>query len=238
MASTVDTSVHKDSGAAVYRRVYVWELPVRLFHWINALCIVVLCITGYLIGEPMRLFYAAEAYQQFWFGWVRFIHFVFAFIFTFNLLFRFYWGFVGNVHVRWKTFLPLKKSQRREFLNVLKADMLQIRLHGPITTGHNALATVVYLMLFFASAVQIILGFALYSSMSLAWLPQQFTWVVQYFGSEFDIRFIHHLLMWFFITFVIGHVYITFFHDYIEGRGVVSSIISGTKFNRQKPPEC
>ncbi len=34
------------------REVYVWELPVRIFHWVNATVIVVLCITGYLIGHP------------------------------------------------------------------------------------------------------------------------------------------------------------------------------------------
>ena len=58
-----------------YRRVYVWELPVRAYHWINAIALVLLCVTGYLIGAPIRAFYAAEAYQQYWFGWVRFIHF-------------------------------------------------------------------------------------------------------------------------------------------------------------------
>lgn len=34
------------------REVYVWELPVRIFHWVNATAIVVLCVTGYIIGNP------------------------------------------------------------------------------------------------------------------------------------------------------------------------------------------
>ena len=55
-----------------YRRVYVWELPVRVYHWINAVALVLLCVTGYMIGAPVRMFYASEAYQQYWFGWVRF----------------------------------------------------------------------------------------------------------------------------------------------------------------------
>ena len=59
--------------------MYVWELPVRVYHWINAVALVLLCITGYLIGAPIRAFYAAEAYQQYWFGWVRFIHFLCAY---------------------------------------------------------------------------------------------------------------------------------------------------------------
>ena len=126
-----------------YRRVYVWELPVRVYHWINAIALVLLCVTGYLIGAPIRAFYAAEAYQQYWFGWVRFIHFVCAFIYVFNFMARLYWGFVGNQYSHWNAFFPLKKSQRQEIVDVIEADVLQTKLHGPISTGHNALAGVI-----------------------------------------------------------------------------------------------
>ncbi len=34
-------------------KVYVYEAPVRLWHWINMLAILVLAITGYLIGNPL-----------------------------------------------------------------------------------------------------------------------------------------------------------------------------------------
>ena len=32
--------------------VYVWELPVRIWHWVMAVAMVVLAVTGYLIGSP------------------------------------------------------------------------------------------------------------------------------------------------------------------------------------------
>jgi len=88
------------------------ELPVRVYHWINAVALVALCITGYLIGAPSSPFYAAQAYQQYWFGWVRFIHFIAAFVYVFNFLARLYWGFVGNKYSHWNAFFPLKKSQQ------------------------------------------------------------------------------------------------------------------------------
>jgi Ni/Fe-hydrogenase 1 B-type cytochrome subunit len=53
-------------------------------------------------------------------------------------------------------------------------------------------------------------------------------------GGEFGVRFWHHTFLWFFVTFVIVHVYLAFYHDYIEGRGTVSSIIGGWKFEREK----
>ena len=40
------------SRKAPLREVYVWQLPVRIFHWVNAFVITVLCITGYIIGDP------------------------------------------------------------------------------------------------------------------------------------------------------------------------------------------
>jgi Ni/Fe-hydrogenase 1 B-type cytochrome subunit len=219
---------------AEYRRVYVWELPVRAYHWINAIALVTLCVTGYLIGAPIRAFYAAEAYQQYWFGYVRFIHFVAAFVYVFNFLARLYWGFVGNTYARWPNYFPLQKQQRREIAEVIKADVLQTQLHGPISTGHNALAGLIYFFTFLAFVAQTITGFALYSSMSHSWLPRMFVWVVPLLGGEFRVRFWHHLFLWFFVTFVIVHIYLAFYHDYIEGRGTVSSIIGGWKFEREK----
>lgn len=217
-----------------YRRVYVWELPVRFYHWINAVCLVVLCLTGYLIGAPIRAFYASEAYTQYWFGWVRFLHFVAAFIYVFNFLARIYWGFVGNKYARWNNFFPLTRGQRQEIVDVIKTDVLQTKLHGAISTGHNALAAFIYFFTFVAFVVQAVTGFALYSSMSTSWLPHLFVWIVPLLGGEMGVRFWHHLFMWFFVWFTIVHIYLAFYHDYIEGRGTISSIVGGWKFDREK----
>ena len=94
----------------VIRRIYVWQWPVRMYHWINFLCVAALVITGYLIGRPLAIQMAREASFSYWFGTVRFIHFLAAFIFFFNFLFRIYWGFVGNQFARWDNFIPLGRN--------------------------------------------------------------------------------------------------------------------------------
>jgi len=58
-----------------FKRIYVWELPVRFYHWLNALCILVLTITGFIIANPPAINTASEASFSYWFGTVRFIHF-------------------------------------------------------------------------------------------------------------------------------------------------------------------
>ena len=157
-----------NGGAPVeYRRVYVWELPVRAYHWINAIALTLLCVTGYLIGHPIRIFYASEAYQQYWFGWVRFIHFAAACVYVFNFLARLYWGFVGNKYAKWTQLLPADKQRSgRRLWTSIKTDVLQTKMHGEISTGHNSLAAFIYFLTFLAFCVQTITGFALYSSMS------------------------------------------------------------------------
>ena len=37
-------------------------------------------------------------------------------------------------------------------------------------------------------------------------------------------------MMWFFIVFAIEHVYLVFYHDYVEGRGILSSMAGGWTF--------
>jgi Ni/Fe-hydrogenase 1 B-type cytochrome subunit len=228
------TGALNQAGMVRYRRVYVWELPVRIYHWVNALCVLVLVVTGYVIGKPVSMFYASEAYQQYWFGTVRFLHFVAAFVFFFNFLFRIYWGFVGNRYARWNNFLPLTKKQLKEIVEVLKVDVFQTKMKQLISIGHNALAGLVYFLSFLVFLFQSFTGFALYSSMSSSWLPHLFTWVVPLMGGDFAVRRWHHAMMWFFVIFVIIHVYLVFYHDYIEGRGTTSSIVGGWKFERDE----
>jgi len=230
--------VGEASGAgARFRRVYVWELPVRLYHWVNALCVVVLCVTGYLIGKPLAITYSSEAYQQYWFGTVRFLHFVTAFVFFFNFLVRIYWGFVGNTYARWTNFIPTKPAQWREMVKVLKLDILQAHGQRLITIGHNALAGLIYFLSFLAFLFQALTGFALYSSMSHSWFPRMFAWITPIMGGDFAVRQWHHVFMWFFILFVLVHVYLVFYHDYIEGRGTTSSMVGGWKFDSAKRDE-
>ncbi|MDH5415388.1 MAG: cytochrome b/b6 domain-containing protein, partial [Flavobacteriaceae bacterium] len=92
-----------------FKRVMVWELPVRIFHWLNVLSIFVLVVTGFLIANPPALLSSAEATNLHSFGIVRFIHFTAAYIFFFVMILRIYWAFVGNRFSSWRAFWPLAK---------------------------------------------------------------------------------------------------------------------------------
>jgi Ni/Fe-hydrogenase 1 B-type cytochrome subunit len=70
--------------------------------------------------------------------------------------------------------------------------------------------------------------------MSQSWLPRLFTWVTPILGSDFAVRQWHHAAMWFFVLFALVHVYLVGYHDYVEGRGTVSSMWGGWKFRREE----
>lgn len=221
-----------------FKRVLVWELPVRVFHWVNVLTITVLTITGFIIANPPAILSNMEATDLHTFGIIRFIHFTAAYIFFFNMLMRIYWSFVGNRFASWRAFWPFSKKMWNNVWHVLKVDILLFNEKkedlSNISIGHNSVAAFSYIALFILALIQVFTGFALYADMSTWWLPKLFSWVIPLFGGDFMVRTIHHITMWGFILFSIVHVYLVFYHDWLEGRGEVSSMFGGFKFVRRK----
>lgn len=217
-----------------YKRAYIWELPIRIFHWVNALSITVLVITGFIIANPPGIISNKEASGQFWFGYIREIHFISAYLFLAVLILRVYFAFKGNKYANWKVFFPFKKEGFGRMWHVIKYDIFLQNEKGNIppnaVVGHNSVAAASYLVMFLMALVMIATGFALYAPASTWFLPKMFGWVTDFLGGDFNVRIIHHLTTWTFILFAIVHIYLVFFHDWLEGRGEVSAMVSGYKF--------
>lgn len=228
---------HENISKSLMHPVYVWQLPVRFYHWINALSIVVLSATGYIIGDPPAIQSASEASFGYWFGTVRYIHFIAAYVFFFNFLIRIYWGFVGNRFANWKNFIPYTRRHWIDMWNIVKVDILQVSCEDNPNLGHNALASFTYFLTFLAFLLQVLTGFGIYSAMSHAFIPSLFAWVPSILGGDMATRDLHHILMWFFILFSLVHVYLVFYHDYIERNGTTSSMIGGWKFQEEGKEE-
>lgn len=220
-----------------FKRVMVWELPIRIFHWLNVLSIIVLCVTGFLIADPPAIMSSQEATNIHFFGYIRVIHFIAAYVFFFIMIMRIYWLFAGNRFASWRAFWPFRKTFWRNFWHVMKIDILlqneKVEDVTKISIGHNSVAKLSYIAMFFLALVMVITGFGLYSDMSGWWLPKMFDWVVPFFGGDYLVRTIHHVCMWLFIFFTMVHVYLVMYHDWLEGRGEVSSMFGGYKFVRE-----
>jgi len=221
-----------------FKRVFVWEVPVRIFHWVNFIAITSLIATGILIGNPPAIMSGVEATNQYWFGINRFIHFASAYIFTLNILYRVFWSFMGNKYANWKVFFPFTKKGLKKLKEVLVTDIFLINPKkydfSHHSVGHNPLAAIGYAGFFILVIVQIATGFGLYADNATWWFPKLFTWVVPLLGGDAFTRLTHHIVMWIIIMFTVLHIYLVFFHDWLDGRGETSSMIGGYKFVRKE----
>lgn len=211
--------------SAARELVYVWQVPVRVTHWVIAGCIAVLACTGYYIGNP---FVGGHMLML----WARAIHHVTAIVFVCAVAYRVLWAFIGNRWSRWSAFVPF--ATPNWFDRAMKTALFYgfMRRKAPPETGHNPLAATAYLGIYVLLAVEIVTGSALSPANSL-W-HRAFNWVFL-FAPANDVRFVHHLVMWLLLGFVVHHVYSSVLMDNEERSGILSSIVNGYKFVRREP---
>ena len=126
-------------------RKYVWELPIRLTHWVNAIAIAVLFPTGLFIAAPI-LMPGGEAANHFVMGTVRELHFAFGFALIVAVLLRIHWFFVGNNYARSGfPFFWRASWYKAVFQQVV--DYMHLE-RGHIHIGHNSLAGASYAAFF------------------------------------------------------------------------------------------
>lgn len=231
MAAVTETPSAAGFTQEVTGRVYVWEIPVRLTHWLNVACIIVLSFTGYYIGNPYIAVSNREWYGPYFMGTMRFLHFATAYVFVGSLALRTYWAFIGgNKYASWRALFPFLTAEgRRGMVQAFQYYTFQ-RREPPTVLGHNALAGFTYGVIVFLYFVQVFTGYALYglSHQDSFWWNAT-SWVFQFTEPQ-RLRLLHHLVMWLLIAFALHHVYSAFLVDAEEANGLMSSIFSGWKF--------
>ena len=216
--------------AAAIKSVYVYEAPVRVWHWINALSLLVLAFTGYFIASPLPT-QPGEASANYLMGYIRFAHFAAGYLFLVGLAGRLYWAFVGNHHARELFTLPVfNRIYWREVITMLKWYAFLIPRPSRYV-GHNPLArAAMFFGFLFLSLFMIVTGFALYGEGTQAgsWAHRLFTsWVIPLFGQSQDVHTWHHLGLWGMVIFVTLHVYAAIREDIMGRQSIVRTMISG-----------
>lgn len=111
------------------RRVRVWDLPTRLFHWVLVICVVLLVITGNIGGDAM--------------AW----HFRLGLMVLTLVVFRVLWGFVGGYWSRFAQWFPTPGRTLGYLRGTVKAPL-----------GHNPLGAWSVLALLVLLALQVSSG--------------------------------------------------------------------------------
>ncbi|SOC82543.1 Ni/Fe-hydrogenase 1 B-type cytochrome subunit [Ensifer adhaerens] len=213
------------------KSVYVYEAPVRIWHWVNALAILTLALTGYFIGSPLPS-QPGEASANFLMGYIRFTHFAAGQVLAIFLILRVYWAIVGNKHARQIFYVPFWSGRFwSEWLHEVKWYTFIARQPKKYV-GHNPLAQfTMFFMVTLPMFFMVITGFALYSEGTGrdSWEYKLFGWVFSIFPNSQDIHTLHHLGMWVILTFVLVHIYVAVREDIMSRQSIISSMISGER---------
>jgi Ni/Fe-hydrogenase 1 B-type cytochrome subunit len=226
----MNTTATTLEGARTLRSVFVYEWPVRAWHWLSAIAVVVLAVTGFYVGRPFMLNMPGEASDQFFMGYMRFAHFAAGYIFAILFLGRIYWAIVGNQYARELIMPPL--FSKAAWADVwLRTRYYLFLVHDvPKTTGPNALEVISAFFLFTLPTIFLILtGFALYAEGTGqgSWQAAVFGWVRHLFGDSQALHTWHHVAMWVLAVYVIIHVYLVIRQDVLSRQSYVSTMISG-----------
>jgi Ni/Fe-hydrogenase 1 B-type cytochrome subunit len=222
------------SAGVIPGPVYVYHAGIRIWHWVTALCIVVLSLTGYFIGSPPPTM-TGEASAHFLFGYIRFVHFAAGMILGVAFLLRLYSFIVGGHHARQIFYIP--------FWNIgwwkeLFAEVQWYLFIGKPKEyiGHNPLAQFAMFSMFLLPLIVLLLtGFALFAEqtgINSGWYTV-FGWVFQVAGGDsMTVRTWHQFAMWIILIFSMVHMYMAIREDMTHRQTTISSMISGWRFYR------
>jgi len=219
--------------------VYVYEWPVRIWHTVNALAVLVLAVTGYLIAEPLAS-PTGEASEHFLMGYIRFAHFTAGYILATGLLARLYWAYAGNEHARQIFLPPLFKAHFWDgvWSEIRWYCFLESRPRHYI--GHNPLAILaIHFVFVWAVLFMIFTGFALYGEGEGqgSWQYALFSsWLLPLFGGSQTVHTWHHLVMWLIVCFILIHVYVAVREEKLSGQSMISTIVTGWRQFKDDAP--
>lgn len=203
---------------ALPNKLIVHPWPIRLIHWINAVAIFVMVLSGWRIYNASPLFDGFR-FPDTWTlgGWLAgalMWHFAMMWLLMANGLLYIVLGMISGRFA--KRFFPIKTSQLSNDIRLA----LQFKLRHD-TGSYNTIQRVAYL-----GAVALIL--ALIASGLAIWKPVQLQLLASLMGGYEGARFVHFIAMCLLVTFIAIHVFMALitpktFISMITGNTTISS---------------
>ena len=132
---------------------FVWDRTVRIFHWVNVLCVLGLIAIGTVILNSKVLGVSVDGKIL-----LKTIHVYIGYIFAVNLTWRIVWGFIGSHYARWQAMLPFGAEYRSQ----LSAMISGAKSGRPVSfLGHNPIGRLMVALLFLLLSIQAITGLVL-----------------------------------------------------------------------------
>jgi len=184
------------------KKIYLHPLPVRIWHWVNAICFIILIITGLQIrlGNNLGLMSFQTAVKiHSWLGFVLIANYFIWFIYYFATL-KFFKIYVPPI---WRPIEFTKRALRQAKYYGYGIMVGEKNPHHPTPDNKfNPMQQVAYLMIMIVCIpLQLITGLIL-------WDPVKFQFLANIFGGIQIVSLIHVGLWIFFGAFIIVHFYL------------------------------
>lgn len=122
-----------------YQSYAVWDVTIRLFHWINVIAVMGLMAVGVVLLNDDALGISRDGKIL-----LKHVHVLIGYGMVANLAWRLVWGFFGSRHARWGAVLPFGRGYGAQ----LKAYLASLRQGAPQHyLGHNPLGRLAVLVL-------------------------------------------------------------------------------------------
>jgi cytochrome b len=238
-----------ESNLRVYK---VWDLPTRLFHWINFTAVISLIFFGLIMLYKKELgITSVEAKIG-----LKEVHVIIGYIFVLNLGFRLLWGFIGNRYARWRTILPGKgflQSVQDYKASLGTGNPQQFLGHNPL--GRLAVTVILLLLIVMAGTGLIRAGTDIYYPPFGAYVAEyvaapdtdpaslvpydptgtiaEKTDRLKAFKGPFGI--IHLYSAYILMLIIAVHIAAVVYTEVREGGGIISAMFTGRKVLSGKP---
>ena len=225
---------------------FAWDRSVRVFHWINFLCMLGLIALGVAILNDKALGVSNEGKIL-----LKSVHASIGYAFALNLLWRLVWAFVGGPRARWRAILPGGRGYLAEVRSYVRGfgtgQARQYLGHNPL--GRLAVAILLLLLLNQAVTGLVLAGTDLFWPPIGAWIagwvaaagvdsatlvpyaPEMYDATKYEAMRAFRAPFItaHEWGFWTLLTFAALHILAVVITELREGGGLVSAMITGRK---------
>jgi len=204
-----------------------WSIGYILDHWIRVIAIAVLVFTGLYIHWP----FIAGGPESTIMASMRFFHFICAYVLILGLVIRIYMAFKSTFDADWRDFSIIQNLKNvpdvAGYYLFIKGTHKDYRKYNPL----QALA---YLFTGVVIVLTFLTGGALYHGhiFGIFSAPGSFQWVNNLLGGESYTRIWHTLFMWYFIIFVLIHMYLAVTISMINKDKTFSSIFTGYKLKK------
>jgi len=212
-----------------FTSLYRWQ------HWIRALSIVILTVTGFYIAIPFVSPVPNSEPTNFMYALFRSWHEIFGFVLIAVVLFKSYL-FVFSKRYRGEMGSIMDFLNPKVWIQQVGYYLL-ITKHPHLKGTYNPLQFIAYIGFYVLMAVLIITGLILYVHVYHEGLGASLYGTMRGFevmlGGLAWVRELHHIAMWGVILFVSVHVYMAIYNAVFGKDGSMDAIFSGLKWHKK-----